>query len=113
MVEISEIKTQFAEKAWPQLRRLLVFQLKLVVDIARDFVFAPLAVVACIIDLVQQNNGESSSFERVMELGRSLERKVNLFEQHNGDTEKDPHSVDGIVDSLEQNLRRGKGSENE
>lgn len=105
MADFNEVKQQFGEKVWPQLRRLLVFQVKLLIDIVRDFVFAPLSVVACIIDLFQQNHGKNSSFERVMELGRQMEKKVNLFEQHNGDAERDPHSVDAIVDTIEEKLK--------
>ncbi len=111
MADFNELRLQFGEKVWPQLRRFLVFQFKLLADIVRDFVFAPLSVVALLIDLFQQNSGENSSFERVMELGRQLDRKVDLFEEHNDDP--DPRSVDGIVDSIEEKIRRGKREEPE
>ena len=70
------------DNLWPQVRRLLVFQLKLYIDAFRDIFLSALSLGAFLIDLIQQNMGPDSYFERVLKFGRGTERAINLFNQY-------------------------------
>ena len=61
-------------------RALLVFEVKLAVDGLKDFFLAPLAVIACLLDMKRARSGEEwESFERVMLLGERFERWLALY----------------------------------
>ncbi len=79
------------------LRRLLVFQLKLAVDALRDILLSPVSIICTIIDFIEKKHGPESHFEKLMAFGRSTERKINLFEQH----EKNISTIDSVVDRVE------------
>jgi len=93
------------EWLWPQLRKFLVFQLKLYIDAFRDLLLSALSLGAFIIDLVQQNEQEDSYFEKVLNIGRKTERSINLFNHFDAD-ERGERSVDSIIDEVEEKLRR-------
>jgi hypothetical protein len=98
------------EEAFGQLRRfegsrsqlfraLLVFEVKLAVDGLKDFVLAPLAALAFLLDMKRARSGEEwESFERVMLLGERFERWLALY----GIAGRDPLDPDDPED-----LRRG------
>lgn len=90
---------------WPQLRKLLVLQLKLYIDAFRDLCLSALALGAFIIDIIQNNKGEDCYFEQIMAFGRRTERAINLFNQHDPSMQ-DANSVDGIIRNVEEQLRR-------
>lgn len=92
------------EKLWPQLRKLLVFQIKLYIDALRDLLLSALSLGAFLIDIVQQNEGPDSYFERVLKFGRHTERSINLFNYFDHE-EHDEHSVDSILDEVEEKIR--------
>jgi hypothetical protein len=94
------IKKQAREKLWPQLRKLLVFQLKLYIDAFRDIFLSALSIGAFIIDLVLQNMGADSLFERVLHFGRRTEKAINLFNQHDPE-QQGKGSVDSILKGME------------
>jgi hypothetical protein len=80
-------------------RAMLVFEVKLAVDGLKDFVLAPLALMAFALDLKRARSGEEwQSFERVMLLGERFERWVALY----GIAGRDPLDPDDPED-----LRRG------
>ncbi len=84
---------------WQLFRALLVFEAKLAVDGLKDFVLAPVAVLAFLLDLKRARTGETwESFERVMLLGERFERWVALY----GIPGRDPLDPDDPAD-----LRRG------
>ena len=83
------------EKLWPQLRRLLVFQIKLYVEVFRDFF---------LIDVILQKTGSDSLFEKVLHFGRMTERSINLINQHDP-AEQHTHSVDRVLNDLEDRFR--------
>jgi len=89
------------DRLWPQLRKLLVFQIKLYVDAFRDIVLSALSLGAFLIDLVQQNTGPDCLFERVLNFGRGTERAINLFNQHSPE-QQEGHSVDSILNEMEE-----------
>lgn len=90
---------------WPQLRRLLVLQLKLYIDAFRDLCLSGLALGAFVIDLVQHNSGPDCYFEQIMKLGRRTERAINLFDQFDP-AAQNGHSVDSILRNVEDRWRR-------
>lgn len=90
---------------WPQIRRLLVLQLKLYIDAFRDVCLSVLALGAFVIDLVQRNSGADCYFEQIMKLGRRTERAINLFEQFDPDAPEEP-GVDSILRKVEDRWRR-------
>ncbi len=98
-------ETDSMNRFWPQLRKFLVFQIKLYIDAFRDVLLSVLALGAFIIDLVKQNDGPDSYFERVLKFGRGTERSINLFNQF-GAEEQGGRSVDSIIDEVEQRFRR-------
>ena len=80
-------------------RALLVFEVKLAVDGLKDFVLAPLAALAVLLDMKRARSGEEwESFERVMLLGERFERWLALY----GIAGRDPLDPDDPED-----LRRG------
>ncbi len=90
---------------WPQLRRLLILQLKLYIDAFRDICLSALALGAVIIDLIQHNDGPDCYFEQIMRLGRRTERAINLFDQYDPATETGP-GVDSILHDVEERWRK-------
>lgn len=90
---------------WPKFRMLLVFQIKLYVDAARDLLFSPLAIIAFIVDLIRGNSDEESVFQRVLKLGCDTERAINLFNQH--DNEEDgANDLDWLLSQVEDSVRK-------
>ncbi len=80
-------------------RAMLVFEVKLAVDGLKDFFLAPLAVIACMLDMKRARSGEEwDSFERVMQLGERFERWLALY----GIPGRDPLDPDDP-----QDLRQG------
>lgn len=90
---------------WRQLRRLLVFQLKLYIDAFRDILLSPLSAIAVLLDVLQNNDEQESHFSRVLRWGRRTERAINLFEQHDLHGQ-DRNTVDGLIRDVEDKLSR-------
>lgn len=93
------------DRLWPQLRKFVVFQIKLYVDAFRDLLLSALSLGAFIIDLIQQNDGPDSYFERVLRFGRGTERSINLFNQFDAE-ERGERSVDSVIERMEERFRR-------
>ncbi|GAB5500646.1 MAG: hypothetical protein PsegKO_29570 [Pseudohongiellaceae bacterium] len=92
------------DRFWPQLKRLLVFQLKLYVDAFRDFFLSLLSLLAFLLDVIQRNHGPDSHFENVLSLGRRTEQAINLFNQHDPE-QQDVRSVDGVIREVGKRFR--------
>ena len=100
-----EVKPVRSVKLWPHIKRFVTFQIKLYVDAFRDLFLSALSFFAFVIDLLFQRHGKESYFEKVLALGRRTEKVINLFEQHDPDTQgKD--SIDGMLRDVEEKLRR-------
>lgn len=80
------------------IRRLILFQFKLVADAVRDLLLSPVSFVCTLIDLVNKNHGKNSYFERLMALGRTTDQKINLFEQHDNDEQ----TVESVLKQVEE-----------
>lgn len=92
---------------WSQLRRFLVFQLKLYVEAIRDVFLSGIALVAFLLDFIFQLKHEDSLFEKLLSLGRRSEQAINLFNQHD-ESEAGANSIDGIVRKVESKLKEQK-----
>jgi hypothetical protein len=64
---------------WVILRDLMIFQIKLVMDGAKDIVLAPLSLGAVLLDLVLPAGRPGRRFYAVMRLGESFDRWLSLF----------------------------------
>ena len=103
--ETGSQRMEMMERLWPQLRKFVVFQIKLYIDAFRDLLLSALSLGAFIIDLVQQNDGPDSYFEKVLRFGRRTEKSINLFNQFDA-SERGDRSVDSIIDDVEDRFRR-------
>ena len=90
---------KFEGNRWQLFRALLVFEAKLAVDGLKDFVLAPLALLAFLLDMKRARKGEEwESFENVLLLGERFERWLALY----GISGRDPLDPDDP-----QDLKRG------
>lgn len=64
---------------WRFLRDVVVFQLKLVLDAARDIALSPASLAAALLDVFAQGERPGRIFYRVLELGRRSEDWIDLF----------------------------------
>jgi hypothetical protein len=71
--------TKQGRTRWVILRDLLIFQVKLVMDGAKDLVLAPLSAGAVVLDLVFPGPDPGRRFYAVMRLGESYDRWLSLF----------------------------------
>lgn len=88
--------------AWTLVRDIAVFQVKLLVDGARDLILVPASLIAGIVSLSKTRNGQpGSQFYSLVGIGKQSERWINLFgalknapaevveENHFGDSDMD------------------------
>lgn len=101
---VSPDKPALNPNPWKQVRRFLVFQVKLYADAFRDFLLSFLSIPAFVIDLITGKEGEDSHMEKILALGRKTEKAINLFEQHSPE-EQEGANVDSIIDQLEEKVR--------
>ena len=87
---------------WQIFRRMAVFQYKLLIDAAKDFLLSPLSIIAALIDMANPRPQSQMMFTRLMRQGRRAERAINLFGKPVRESE---WTVDRLVDSLEDTLR--------
>jgi hypothetical protein len=97
------------------LRDAFILQLKLVADGFRDALLIPISLVAALVGLARGGAGCDTEFRRVMELGRSSERWINLFGEQEPLTPNSPvGSIDRILDQVEtvvvEQRRKGKSA---
>ncbi len=88
---------------WTLIRSVLVFQLKLFLDAFRDFILSPISLMAVAIDLMGMRHGANGNFARVLELGRTTDRWINLFGRSvpESSSEREGLTVDSIVSEIE------------
>ncbi len=66
--------------------RLMVFQLKLVMDGIRDVVLVPVSLIAGTVGIVRGGPDADRPLESVLQFGRRTEAWINLFGHQQGDT---------------------------
>lgn len=77
---------------WVILRDLLIFQVKLLLDGAKDIVLAPVSIGAVVLDLFLPTEKPGERFYAVMVLGERFDRWLSLF----GASEKASALEDGL-----------------
>lgn len=87
-------------------RDVVVFQVKLLFDGVRDFLFSPLSIAAGLIGLAFGGRDPGLAFRRLLALGRSSDRWINLFGEYPAGRASGTGSVDTMIDDLEDALRR-------
>ncbi len=97
-----ESTTPLTENQRHPVRRLLIFQVKLALDALRDILLSPVSIIASIIDLVDGRKGQASYFEMLMRFGGNSEKRINLFEQHQGEKQ----TIDNVLSQVEDVLKR-------
>ena len=88
------------------LREAVVFQGKLLVDALKDLVLSPLSLIAVVFDLAEPPRRGTGRFAGVMEIGRGLERRIDLFGRAGrGEPQDAEWTVDDLVTNFESSLR--------
>jgi hypothetical protein len=91
---------------WKFVRDVVVFQLKMLLDNARDLVLMPVSLAAALIDLVFRGEREGARFYKVLRWGAHSEEVIDVYsaiEHHPpGDFKINPnYTVDGVIARLE------------
>lgn len=87
---------------WVILRDLVIFQIKLVLDGAKDIILSPLAIGAAAIDLFFPGARPGRRFYAVMRMGEGYDRWLSLFAA--------AHKADALDDGLFGASRAGNDS---
>jgi hypothetical protein len=88
---------------WLLIRDVAVFQLKVLLDAARDVALIPFSLLAAFVDLISGGERPGRLFYELLRLGRASEGWINLFGEADpqaGDDPK-PQNVDAMVGRLE------------
>ncbi|WP_251358149.1 hypothetical protein [Kangiella sp. TOML190] len=105
---------QNKQDIWGKTRELLLFQLKLFADAARDLLLSPVAIVCYILDLGHDGDKKDSHFEKLMAFGRRTDHHINLF-KHSRSYKKGMMTVDDaakiVEDTLVNEIKTGQLSE--
>lgn len=80
-------------------RHLVVFQIKLLADAARDLMLSPISVVVFILDTIRKPKLEDSLYLKLMLLGRRSDQVINLFDEHK---DAGHFTVDQAIEELEE-----------
>ena len=93
------------EELWPQVRQLLIFQVKLYIDALRDLLMSPLSIAIFVIDVIQKNKGDKALFKSLLDFGRKTEKAINLFNQYDHHDEE-LTGIDAIISQVEESIRK-------
>lgn len=83
-------------------RHLMLFQIKLIADAARDLFFSPISIIAFILDVVFRPPVKDSFSYKLTHAGRKSDRMINLFGEY---TSSGEFTIDETVNDLESALR--------
>ncbi|MEP6822888.1 MAG: hypothetical protein ABI946_11110 [Chthoniobacterales bacterium] len=102
------------DERWRFLRDVFVFQIKMLVDNARDFALIPVSLIAALIDLIFRGEREGSLFYRVLRWGAESEKLIDVYSaiepraalRDSGELESrslnPEYSIDAVVARLER-----------
>lgn len=96
-------KEEKKQDIWEKTRELLLFQVKLFADAARDLLLSPVAFVCYLLDLSHDGPRKDSHFEKLMAFGRRTDHHINLF-KHNRSSKKGMMTVDDAAKFVEDAL---------
>ena len=99
-------------------RDAATLQVKLMVDGLRDAVLIPVSLVAALIGFLRGGEEPDREFQRVLEMGRSSERWINLFGRQNPlGNDQAIGSIDQVLEQAEavviEQYKKGRPSKNE
>ncbi len=80
---------------WRVFRDVVAFQFKLAMDGLRDVILSPVSIIAALIGLLTSSRNPGKYFYRLLELGHSSDRWINLFNAYDDDGQR--VSADHIV----------------
>ncbi|MBO6719257.1 MAG: hypothetical protein JJ913_14970 [Rhizobiaceae bacterium] len=87
-------------------RRVIVFQFKLLADGIRDLVMSPLSIVAALVGFFADRRDPELYFDRLMYFGRETDRHINLFDQYGEGHPRRAESLDAIAEEIEATIRQ-------
>ena len=87
------------------LRHLVVFQIKLAADALRDFLLSPVSILVFIIDVVRKPEMKDSLYLRLMVIGRRSDRVINLFDEHNDESD---YTIDETIAQIEDAIQKSR-----
>ncbi len=98
---------------WAFLRDVVVFQVKMLLDNARDFALMPVSLAAALVDLFYRGEqGRGTFFYQVLRWGAESERMIDVYsaierKQAGGELPADPgYTVDSLVARMERVIVR-------
>ncbi len=71
--------TSASKGRWQLIRESIKFQIKLILDAARDLILSPVAIICTVLDLARGNSKQEGHFQRLMHWGHSTDHWLNLF----------------------------------
>ena len=71
--------TSASKRRWQLIRESIKFQIKLILDAARDLILSPVAIICTVLDLVKGNSKQDGHFQRLMHWGHNTDHWLNLF----------------------------------
>ncbi|MEQ9244512.1 MAG: hypothetical protein RLO21_00840 [Nitratireductor sp.] len=87
-------------------RRVILFQVKLMADGMRDVVMSPLSIAAGLFGLISRNGSAEVYLDRLMRFGRETDHWINLFDHRSAPHDTPSPSLDNIAEQIEEALRR-------
>jgi len=100
---------------WRLIRDIFVFQVKLAMDAIRDLLLSPVSIICGLADILKGHSLSKSYFHRLMDFGQQTDSWLNLFGNHNKDTEnlntmgnqkpKTDNNVDQLFSQVESLLK--------
>lgn len=100
MNELEESVQPANPTRWQLVRDVVAFQFKLAMDGIRDILLSPISITAALIGLLTSSENPGRYFYRLLELGHSSDRWINLFNTYSDEDDKRP-SADNIVKRAE------------
>ena len=87
-------------------RRLFVFQFKLLLDGLRDVILSPVSVVAVLVGIFGGGPRRDAPFRDLLRFGRRTDRWIDLFEAHEHEADDRPRaSANALLDAVERAVR--------
>lgn len=86
-------------------RRVILFQFKLMADGLRDIIMSPLSIVAGVLGLLTSRDPEGY-FDRLMHFGRQTDHWINLFDMYDAEDARRSTTLDRVADEIETAVKR-------
>jgi len=84
------------------LRNILILQLKLLIEAARDLALSPLTLAAGLLDLALAKRQSPRYFEQISRFGQRSDEWIDLWASGRPGQPAQPGSVDALLASVEQ-----------